>query len=138
MEILISLCLLLGIIFSVISAVGIHRLRDVYSRLYATSVMSTLGLMSLILGSIFYFAGISASHSLKQLLAIVFIFITVPAGAHMISRAAIIRGVKVWKGQSTLSDTEHDILEAIKGNVPMPDLNLRPSGGEREHESVHK
>lgn len=114
MELLISLCIFLGIVFSVISAVGIHRLKDIYSRLYATSVMSTLGLMSLILGSVFYFAGTSASHSLKQVLTIVFIFITVPAGAHMISRAAIVRDVPLWKGSSELSDEERKILAGIK------------------------
>lgn len=114
MQTVVSILLILGTALSAISAIGIHRLKDAYTRLHATSTVSTLGLISLLTASVFYFSGTSTSHSLKQLLAIVFIFITVPAGTHILSRAALARDVKVWKVKGSLSKEEQRIVQTLK------------------------
>lgn len=111
---IISLLLVGSIIMSVVASVGIHRLKDAYSRVHATSAMSTLGLICILIAALFYFSGDSASHNLRPLLTIVFVFVTVPAGTHILTRAAIVRGVKLWKVKGELSADEKRAIEAIQ------------------------
>jgi len=58
--------------------------------------------------------GSSTSHSLRQLLTVLFLFSTVPAGVHILSRAAIVRNVPMWKIHSPLSKEEERIIQVIK------------------------
>ncbi len=83
-----SFCILTG-------SLGLIRMPDVYNRLHASTVIVVGGTVSLILG-----AGLlngADSYLLKSLAIIFFIFITVPAGSHAISRAAHLRGVELDK-----------------------------------------
>lgn len=114
MQAVVSILLISGAVLSIVSAVGIHRLKDPYTRLHATSTVNSLGLICILLASVFYFSGASTSYSLRQLLTIVFIFITVPAGTHILSRAALIRDVKVWKVHDDLSEEEQRIIQTLK------------------------
>lgn len=113
---IVSVLLILSVILSIVAAVGIHRLRDAYSRLHATATVNSLGLIGIFLASVFYFSGESfaTSHNLRQLLTIVFVFVSVPAGTHILTRAAIVRDVKVWKVDGKLSDEEQRAIDAIK------------------------
>lgn len=114
MSLAISLFLIVGALLSLVSAVGIHRLKDPYTRLHATSTINSLGLVCLLLASSLYFMGESTSHSLRQLLTILFLFSTVPAGVHILSRAAIVRGVGLWKVHGKVSDAEREIMITIQ------------------------
>lgn len=112
---IVSIFLIAGVILSIVTAVGIHRLKDPYTRLHATSAINSFGLICFLLASVFYFSGESAVNSLRQLLTVFFIFITVPAGTHILSRAAIVRDVKVWKRDgSDLADHEREVIDTIK------------------------
>lgn len=117
MSILISALLIIAAIFSIVSAIGVHRLQDAYSRIHATSTTSTLGIICVILASIAYFSSTSAMFSVKQILTVVFLFITVPAGTHMLSSAALARGVKVWKHQEELTEEEKNIISALQSKA---------------------
>ncbi len=73
-----------GALFVVLAGVGILRFGDLYSRMHAATKATALGIALI---------GIAAAVALdtgrgKILLAIVFIFITAPASAHFIGRAA--------------------------------------------------
>lgn len=114
MAMLISLLLLLGIVLSVISAIGIHRLKDPYSRLHATSTVGTLGLIGVITASLFFFSDTGIATGVKQILTVVFLFITVPAGTHILSRAALGRGIPVWKQTGQMTPVERHIAAEVK------------------------
>lgn len=111
---IVSLFLIMGVILSIVTAVGLHRLKDPYTRLHATSAINSFGLICILLASVFYFSGESTVNSLRQILTVFFIFITVPAGTHILSRAAIVRDIKVWKLHGDLSDEERQIIETLK------------------------
>lgn len=115
-SVIVSILLVLSVILSIVAAVGIHRLKDAYSRLHATATVNSLGLIGIFLASVFYFSGESfaTSHNFRQLLTIVFIFVSVPAGTHILTRAAIARDVKVWKMDGALSPEEQEAIEQIK------------------------
>lgn len=105
-EILVSLFLVSGTFFVVVTAVGLLRLRDVYSRLHAVTKSATLGVALLLLASITFFAGQGES-VLKEGLTIVFLFLTNPVGGHMIARSSYAVGVELWEATTIDELGEH-------------------------------
>jgi multicomponent Na+:H+ antiporter subunit G len=91
-----------GTFFLVVGVVGLVRLPTIYNRMHATSKATTLGASSMLLAGVLYFGG--DGEGLAALVAIVFLFLTAPTGAHMISRAAQKMGVPfedgvTWPGE---------------------------------------
>jgi multicomponent Na+:H+ antiporter subunit G len=81
-----------GIFFMAVTALGIIRLPDFYSRLHAVSKTETLGLSLLTLGLGIY-EGLSLV-MVKLLLATLLILITAPTSAHLLARAAVRLGIR--------------------------------------------
>ena len=94
---LISFLILGGTFFTVVAAVGVVRLPDVYSRLHAASKSSTLGVMMMMLGTFFYFWYMDNLIDAKLFLAILFIFVTAPVAAHVVSRSAFHSDVEPYR-----------------------------------------
>jgi len=84
--------LLVGCFFLTIGTIGLLRFPDVYNRLHATSKATTLGAASVFLAGFAHFGPQGAA--LTALIGIVFLFVTAPTGAHMISRSAQRMGVE--------------------------------------------
>jgi len=76
----------IGCFFLTVGTVGLIRLPDVYNRLHATTKATTLGAASIFLAGAVHFGPFGPD--IPSLVAIVFLFITAPTGAHMISRSA--------------------------------------------------
>ncbi|MEK5037461.1 monovalent cation/H(+) antiporter subunit G [Sporosarcina sp. FSL K6-3457] len=93
-NILIVSTIVVGIIFTIVTVIGILRLPDVYTRAHAASKSATLGVLSILVGVFLHFWLIKGVFSIQLILAIVFLFITSPIGGHLMSRAAYISGVK--------------------------------------------
>jgi multicomponent Na+:H+ antiporter subunit G len=75
-----------GTLFLCLGSVGLVRLPDVFCRMHATTKSTTFGACGVLLAALVD-AG-SSPVGLKALLAIVFLLLTAPVGAHMIARAA--------------------------------------------------
>ncbi|WP_394190535.1 monovalent cation/H(+) antiporter subunit G [Paenisporosarcina quisquiliarum] len=97
-NILIISTIVFGVIFILVTAIGLIRLPDVYSRTHAASKSATLGVMFILLGVFFHFWFIEGHVNTRILLGIVFLFITGPVGGHVIGRSAYLTGVKMWEG----------------------------------------
>ncbi|MGM0717412.1 MAG: monovalent cation/H(+) antiporter subunit G [Halobacteriota archaeon] len=80
-----------GTFFLLTGTIGLLRLPNVYNRMHATSKPTTLGTVAMFLAGFVQFGPGGAG--LTSLIGIVFLFLTVPTGAHMISRAAQKTGV---------------------------------------------
>ncbi|PAV28982.1 Na+/H+ antiporter subunit G [Virgibacillus profundi] len=93
-NIIIILFLLVGTLFILSASIGIVRFPDVYTRLHAATKGSTLGIACILIGAFLYLYSAHSIVSGKLLLAIVFILLTAPVSAHMISRAAHNNGIK--------------------------------------------
>ncbi len=106
-DVLTLVFLILGLFFIFAGCVGLYRMPDVFCRMHATSKATTLGLVFILMAS-FVHLGFSAV-GLKAILAIVFAFLTAPVGAHLISRAAYQRGVKMH---------ERSISDELKEQYP--------------------
>ncbi|GGM68626.1 multicomponent Na+:H+ antiporter subunit G [Halarchaeum rubridurum] len=75
-----------GTFFLCVGTIGLLRFPDVYNRMHATSKATTLGAASMFLAGFVRFGPFGAG--LTSLVGIVFLFVTAPTGAHLISRAA--------------------------------------------------
>ncbi len=96
-EWIVSAFVLVGGIFSVVAAIGIHRLPDVYSRIHAAGKSSTFGVMSIAIGVFLYFAIDHQVFAGKVLLAIPFVFLTAPMAGLVIGRTAYFLKVPLCK-----------------------------------------
>ncbi|WP_071460543.1 monovalent cation/H(+) antiporter subunit G [Bacillus massilinigeriensis] len=99
----IGLTVLTGALLSLVTAFGLIRLPDVYTRNHAASKSATLGVMLVLLGTLLYAYQDTGSFHSRLLLGIAFIFMTSPVAGHLISRAAYNSGVKLW-GNSVRDD----------------------------------
>jgi multicomponent Na+:H+ antiporter subunit G len=85
-ELLIVALVVVGSVFLTIGTIGLLRLPNVYNRMHATSKPTTLGTAAIFLAGFVQFGPGGAG--LTSLIGILFLFLTVPTGSHMISRAA--------------------------------------------------
>lgn len=87
-EALISAFLILGSCFALIGAIGLYRLPDFFMRLHGPTKATTLGVGGIIVASMIFFSYQKQTLSLHELLIILFLLITAPVSAHMLSKAA--------------------------------------------------
>lgn len=111
-EILISALILFGTAFVVVGAVGLLRLPDVYNRLHATTKATTLGVVAIIGAAVWSLWLQTGQFSLKLVLTMLFLFLTAPVGAHMISRSAYMLGIKPWS--KTVRDDLAGQMEQVR------------------------
>lgn len=105
-EVIGAVLILIGAIFSLISAIGNVRLPDVYTRSHAASKSSTLGVLCALLGALLYFLISDGYFSIRLILGIFFVFLTAPVAAHMICRSAYRHHVPMT--ESTVQDELKD------------------------------
>ncbi len=89
LESLLSLLILIGAAFTFIGSLGLARLPDFYSRLHGPTKATTLGVGSLLMASALYFSSQGKGISVHEILVTLFLFITAPVSAHLLSKAAL-------------------------------------------------
>ncbi len=89
LESLLSLLILLGALFTFIGSLGLARMRDFYTRLHGPTKATTLGVGSLLIASLIHFSTQGSGISLHEILVTLFLFITAPVSAHLLSKAAL-------------------------------------------------
>ncbi|MFL9815146.1 Na+/H+ antiporter subunit G [Stutzerimonas sp. VN223-3] len=88
-ELLVSVCLVIGSIFALIGAIGLYRLPDFYTRLHGPTKATTLGVGGIVIASMIFFGSRNDGLSLHELLITLFLFITAPVSAHILAKAAM-------------------------------------------------
>lgn len=88
-EVLVSLCVLIGASFALIGSIGLIRLPDFYLRLHGPAKATTLGVGGTLIGSMIFFSTRGEGASLHELLIAMFLFITAPVSAHIVAKAAL-------------------------------------------------
>lgn len=112
-HVLSTILLATGVAFMLIAAIGVVRFPDLFTRMHCSTKSATLGVSCVMLGAAIHFGNLT--DSAKAAATIFFVLVTAPVGAHVLSRAAYLAGVPLWKG--TLSDErrggyEREISEA--------------------------
>lgn len=111
--------ILVGSMMSVISAFGILRFPDVYSRAHASTKSSNVAVLLTLFGAFLYFLLTDGTVSIRLILGIVFVFITSPTSGHLILRAAYRSGVKLT--ETTTVDELKDYIEEQKKKMASQD-----------------
>lgn len=132
-EVIGAVLILIGAIFSLISAIGNVRLPDVYTRSHAASKSSTLGVLCALLGTLLYFLISDGYFSIRLILGIFFVFLTAPVAAHMICRSAYRHHVPMtestvqdelkdyyMENENMVLDSEDLTDEVEQGSKPLP------------------
>lgn len=88
----------IGSIISVISAYGMLRFPDVYTRAHAIAKSATLAVLSCLIGAFIYIWVKDNYVSIRLILGILFVFITSPVSTHLVIRAAYRSGVPLAEG----------------------------------------
>ena len=90
-----ALLVLMGASFMLLAAIGVVRLPDVWMRMHASTKSATFGI-----GCMAIAVAAANLHELgvvmRSIIIIGFVFQTAPVAAHMIGRAAYLRGVTPW------------------------------------------
>ena len=89
LDILLSVLVVVGAVFTFIGSLGLVRLQDFYTRLHAPTKATTLGVGCLLVASSVFFSVTGEGLSLHELLVSLFLFITAPISAHLLARAAL-------------------------------------------------
>lgn len=84
----------LGTFFILVAAIGYLRMPDIIMRLHALAKASTLGAACSLVSVAFYFGQIEIT--VRSVFVIIFLFLTAPIAAHVITRSAYRSGVKLW------------------------------------------
>src|SRR5699024_9791234 len=103
-----AILILIGSIVSVISAIGIIRFHDIYSRAHAATKTTTLAVLTTLAGVFIYMIFSEGYMSVRLMLGIIFVFITAPISGHLVLRASYRARIKMAK--ETADDELKDIL----------------------------
>jgi multicomponent Na+:H+ antiporter subunit G len=98
MDVLAIACLLGGLGFTLVGAIGTLRFPDAYHRLHAASKSSTLGMIGLFLGAMLYLGQFDGGTPVvvKSVIALIFAFVALPTGSHILAKAAYADGAPMW------------------------------------------
>ncbi|QUG43308.1 Na+/H+ antiporter subunit G [Psychrobacillus sp. INOP01] len=99
-ELVAVVIIFLGSVMSVISAFGIIRLPDVYTRSHAATKSSTVAVLLSLSGAFIYFWVSENFISVRLILGILFVFLTAPVAGHLLTRAAYRSRVELTENSS--------------------------------------
>ncbi|MDR7194198.1 Na+/H+ antiporter subunit G [Luteimonas terrae] len=88
-EIVVVTLLVVGCFFTLLGGVAMVKLSDFFRRLHGPAKASTLGVGCILFASIIYHWVNGSGVHPRELLITVFLFLTAPISAHLMSRAAL-------------------------------------------------
>ena len=96
---------LLGLVVTTLGVLGMFRMPDVYTELHAASKAVVLGIVAFLVASL---AARDAAVTSRALLIAAFLILTTPVGAHVIARAAWLRG-EAMRTAGALDESEREL-----------------------------
>jgi multicomponent Na+:H+ antiporter subunit G len=106
LDVVAAVLLIGGGLVTVIAAVGLHTMPDVYARMHVATKPATLGITMCLVGAALRADGPTAT---KLLLAAAFQLVTTPAAGHLLGRAAHAAGAET---------SSHTVVDELKGQTP--------------------
>jgi multicomponent Na+:H+ antiporter subunit G len=90
-ELVVAAVMLVGTFFMLVTAVGLVRMPDVYTRMHAAGKAGTVGITFLILVPTVHFAAADPFLAVRGVLAIIFQFLTTPGATYLLAHACYVR-----------------------------------------------
>ena len=114
-DIVTAILWLAGSAFSLLAAVGVLRMPDVFTRMQASTKASTLGLGCLLIGAALQLGDFATFIRVISIGA--FILLTTPVAGHVIARASYFADVPLWEG-TVLDERRSDVDAGSRGSGP--------------------
>lgn len=130
-EILIMILSTIGVVFILSTSLAMLRKPDVYLRISVTSKASTFGISLCLISAAIFFNDYSVTT--RIIATILFVFLTVAIGGHMLARAAYFTNTPVWKGTKIdeLADqydpVTHELYSEKQSQPNTPENPVKPS-----------
>jgi multicomponent Na+:H+ antiporter subunit G len=118
-EILVSMLLVFGAAFILVSAIGLVRMPDIFLRMSCNAKASTLGIGLLLLALATHFGEMDLSG--RALATIGFIILTTPVASHRIGRVVYLDGAPLWEGT---------IIDEMRGRYGFGESPVKGKKGE--------
>jgi multicomponent Na+:H+ antiporter subunit G len=116
-ELITALLLVIGGAFMLLGAIGAARMPDLYNRMQAISKSATLGLGCMMLSVAVYFGELGVVA--RAFIVVLFAFMTVPVGNHMIARASFFLKVPMWRTEINDLEGQYDMkTHECRSNMP--------------------
>lgn len=109
----IAALLVIGGLFTLIGALGMVKLPDLYTRLHAPTKATTMGIGCILLASMLMRLDRNEGFGVQELVISLFLFITAPVSAYMIAKAAMHLRVPLQPGSDP-----HRLLEKARDQQP--------------------
>jgi len=127
-EYLVAALLSAGALFTFLSAVGVVRMPDCYTRMQATTKATTLGLGLIV-------SAVAVHHQtpgawIRAVAIVAFLYATAPIAAHILARAAYFVGNRPWAG--THCDQLRGRYDPETHDLAGPAPNPSPSRADQE------
>lgn len=87
-ELVVCFFLLVGSFFALVGSIGLLRFKDFYMRLHGPAKATTLGVGGILIASMIYFSFAHGGLLVHELLVTLFLVISAPVSAYMLSAAA--------------------------------------------------
>jgi multicomponent K+:H+ antiporter subunit G len=131
LEITLTVLILIGAVFTFIGSLGLARMPDFYTRLHGPTKATTIGVGSLLIASMLHFSTQDDGLSFHEVLVTLFLFITAPVSAHLLSKAALhLRTRSLSEPPPLIDAANHDGLtndELRPHPSPAPRPSAHPS-----------
>ncbi len=103
LQIVCDVLFLISVVFALAGTLGIIKMPDTFTRMQASTCVSTLGVLGVIIGGILYAAIVmhSASTAIKIGVIGLMILVTNPIGSHVLARGAYRSGIRPEKPMET-------------------------------------
>jgi multicomponent K+:H+ antiporter subunit G len=127
-ELVISLLIVIGGIFTLVGSFGLVKLPNLLMRLHAPTKATTVGVGSILIASLLYFWIDQHHFTIHELLITLFLFLTAPITANLIGKAYILRHVDPKtelpptggeKGWATFDAIDAEDQPKDPGNLPL-------------------
>jgi multicomponent K+:H+ antiporter subunit G len=96
-ETLSAVFIVIGSAFLFVGSLGLAKLPDTMRRLHGPTKATTLGIGSLLIASMLFFALVHQAVGIHELLITLFLFLTAPVSANMVAKAHIFRSREVQR-----------------------------------------
>ncbi len=95
MTLLATILILMGAFFSLIAALGVVRMPDLYCRMHAATKAGAFGLTLILIALCILAPDLRVI--IQSVLIIIFFYLTAPIAGQMIGRAASLRNIPTWE-----------------------------------------
>lgn len=113
-EIVVSLLLVISGLATLIGTVGLWRFRNFYQRMHGPTMGSSMGLGSVLLASIIAFSVSEERVVIHEVLAWIFLTLTIPVTTMMLARAALYRHRREGKNVPTRHKPDDDDANEVR------------------------